>query len=141
MMIRPITTAPLLALALAGCSSGGTNAADTMPMNSAGAMMDMPKPDGRSFDVKALPMYPGATMIDMKIMAHTTPDAMAYSFAAPAPLATVHDWFKDALPKAGLAVTEQGEDFTGTDKDGKMFRLDLARAAGDTTTGTITSGN
>lgn len=139
-MRRPmLATAALTLLPLGACSSGGTPTSEAMPMNSANAMMDMPRPDGRSFDVHSLPVYPGSKMADMKIMAHTAPDDMAYSFSSPAPLATVHDWFKQTLPARGYRLTEQGNGFAGTDSQGKMFQLELGDGPHGTTLGTITA--
>lgn len=140
-MTRSLPIAPLLALALAGCSSsGGTPASEAMPMNSPAAMMDMPRPDGRSFDVHAVPLPPGAKMAEMQITAHTEADNMAFSFTAPGTPEAIHAWFGNALPKAGYQVTEQGMGFTGTDKAGKMFKLDLAAAGNGATLGQITAG-
>lgn len=130
-----------LATLLAACSSGGTPAADTMPMNSAGAMTDMPQPDGRSFVPHMLPLYPGSKMVDMKIMAHTSPDNMAYSFASPAPLPTVRAWYKDALAKAGITATQTKGGFTGKDTAGAPFVLALDQGPDGRTMGTITSGS
>lgn len=138
MTYRLAATIP--AALLAACSSGGTPATDTMPMNSAAAMTDMPQPDGRSFVPHMLPLYPGSKMVDMKIMAHTSPDDMAYSFASPAPLPTVRAWYKDALAKAGIAATETNGGFTGKDTSGAPFVLALDKAPDGRTTGTITSG-
>ena len=136
-----LLTAILLAAPLAACSSGGTPAGDAMPMNATRAMTDMPQPDGRSFVPHMLPLYPGSKMVDMKIMAHTQPDDMAYSFTSPAALDAVRSWYRGALAKAGITATETATGFMGKDKSVAAFVLALSDGPNGATSGTITSGN
>ncbi|MFM9829309.1 MAG: hypothetical protein ACKVOB_11295 [Sphingomonas sp.] len=129
-----------LALALAGCGSPAPMPTGGAAMVDTNDMMSMPMPDGRRVDMTKVPEFPGAVMVDMKIMPHEADDMMGYSFDAPSPPADVIAWYKAALPKAGFSVTDDKGALVGVGPDRAPFRLDLKSAPGGHTIGTISKG-
>ena len=136
-MIRLMLVAVAFAIPLAGCSEA---AHQPTPAATGDAMMAMPMPDGAMASMADVPLYPGAKMIDMKIMPHLADDMMDYNFDAPADPATVRDWFAAELGKKGYAVEPAGDSLIGSDPAGKPFRVDLRPGAQGHTIGTIAKG-
>ncbi|WP_374125970.1 hypothetical protein [Sphingomonas sp. 28-62-11] len=135
----PRTTALLLgmSIALAACTEPARPPAQPM----AGAnMTDMPMPDGIAVDMAAVPMYPGSTMIDMKIMPHEEDDMTGMAFDSPADPATVRRWYIDTLGAKGFMLKEQGTTVVGTDPAGNPVHIDVKPAAAGHSTGVISKG-
>ncbi len=139
-MIRTSLALVALCLVLAGCGNPGPMPTGSGAMADANGMMAMPMPDGRRIDMGKVPQFPGAVMVDMKIMPHQEADMMEYSFNAPAPPAVVRDWYQRELAKAGFSTTKQGDDLVGVGPDRAPFRLTLKAAAGGHTLGVVGKG-
>lgn len=137
-MIRTLIVLGALSGALAGCGSPAPMPTGGAAM--ANAMTDMPMPDGRRIEMGQVPQFPGAVMVDMKIMPHQPADMMDFSFDAPARPADVLAWYKVELPKAGYSVTEQAGDLIGVGPGRAPFRLALKSAPDGHTIGTISKG-
>ena len=135
-MTRSILTLASLSLVLGACSEPARVAAPAAN----DAMMEMDMPDGTPVDMAAVPMFPGATMVDMKIMPHMPDDAMNMNFDAPAAPGAVRDWYADTLAKKGFTLTPNAQGLAGTDPAGKPFALILEAAPGGHTLGTISKG-
>lgn len=135
----PRTTALLLgiSIALAACTEPARPPAEPMAGSNA---MDMPMPDGSAVDMAAVPMYPGSTMIDMKIMPHEEDDMTGMAFDSPADAATVRRWYVDTLGAKGFKLEEQGTTVVGTDPAGKPVHIEVKPAAGGHSMGVISKG-
>jgi len=140
-MTRPILggAALLIAMAipLAACSETARAPVATMAGSNA---MDMPMPDGSAVDLAMVPLYPGARMIDMKIMPHEEDDMMGMAFDSPADAATVRRWYLDTLGPKGFVLSANGTALVGTDPSGKPVRIEVKPAAGGHSTGIISKG-
>lgn len=132
-------TVALLAAAnaLAACSEPARTPAAAMAGSNA---MDMPMPDGAAVDMAMVPLYPGAKMIDMKIVPHEVDDMMGMAFDAPADAATVTTWYSATLASKGFKLAPQGTALVGTDPSGNPVRIDVTPAAGGHSTGVISKG-
>lgn len=139
-MTRTFVALGALCLALAACGNPAPMPSGGAAMADGNDMMAMPMPDGRSIDMGKVPQFPGAVMVDMKIMPHEEADMMAFSFNAPASPAVVRDWYKAELAKAGFSVTEQGENLVGVGPDRAPFRLTLKAAPEGHTLGVVGKG-
>ncbi|OYY67755.1 MAG: hypothetical protein B7Y47_15335 [Sphingomonas sp. 28-63-12] len=128
--------AAVIAISLAGCTEPASVPA-AMAGNNA---MDMPMPDGSAVDMAALPLYPGSTMIDLKIMPHEVDDMVDMAFDSPADPETVRAWYAETLGKQGYLLKADGSALAGTDAKGKPLRIDIQPAAGGHSTGTISKG-
>lgn len=133
-MARSFFALCALTVGLAGCSEPSRVVAPT-PAND--TMMAMDMPDGSPVDMAMLPLFPGAKMIDMKIMPHMPDDEMAMNFDAPADVASVRDWYAAELAKKGFRLTANATGLAGTDPSGNNFRLVLQAAPGGHTLGMI----
>lgn len=140
-MLRPIICALGAAMLLASCSQPAGNHAAAPAANGADAMMAMDKPDGTPFDIHGVPVYPGSTMADVKIMPHMPDDDMMYGFDSPAAPSVVRDWLAGELARDGYHMTVDGKDLVGTDPRRQPLRIALEPAPGGHTLGTITLGN
>ncbi len=140
-MIRSIWGAVAMltasALGLGGCTEPARSPAAAM---AGGNMVDMPMPDGGAVDMAQVPLYPGSTMVDMKIMPHEEDDMMGVAFDSPADAATVRQWYLTTLVPKGFTLKEDGSALTGTDSAGNPVRIDVQPAAAGHSTGTISKG-
>lgn len=95
--------------------------------------------DGANFEMNGVHLYPGSTISTMNIEGrdHSDKDkggeddgdgGIRVTFDSPADPATVRDWFKDKLTKAGFTVTASGNGLRGTTDEKKPFALDLEPA-------------
>lgn len=140
-MTRSIPGAALILAAfvmpLAACTEPASP--PSAPMAGTNAT-DMPMPDGSAVDMAMVPMYPGSTMIDMKIMPHEEDDMTGMAFDSPADAETVRRWYIDTLGAKGFTLKEQGTMVIGTDPAGKPVRIDVKPAAAGHSTGVISKG-
>lgn len=133
-------TIVLGALSLGACGNPAPMPTGGAAMADANDMTAMPMPDGKKVDMSGVPQFPGAVMVDMKIMPHEADDMMHFNFDAPAVPATVMAWYLAELPKHGFTVAANGAALVGTDGAHNPFRLDLEAAPGGHTLGSISKG-
>lgn len=126
-----------LVMPLAACTEpAGTPSAPIAGTNAT----DMPMPDGSAVDMAMVPMYPGSTMIDMKIMPHEEDDMTGMAFDSPADAETVRRWYIATLSAKGFVLKEQGTTVVGTDPAGKPVHINVKPAAAGHSTGVISKG-
>lgn len=136
-MTRSILLALAVALPLAGCNGPAATTSPTPAATSADAMNQMDMPDGSPVDMASVPLYPGAKMVDMKIMPHMPVDAMAINFDAPAAPGVVRDWYAAQLGAKGFKLQPDATGLAGTDPSGGAVHIALEAAPGGHTFGTI----
>ncbi len=105
------------------------------------------KIDAKDFDVSGMKLYPGTTIRDINITADTARnvtgsdrDHVQLSFDAPAPLATVQAWYRDAMAKQGFKVTASGNGLAGTTDEGEQITLQLEANGADKSRGSLRVG-
>lgn len=105
-----------------------------------GNVTDMQMADGSPVDMTIVPLYPGAKMIDMKIMPHKEDDMTDVAFDSAADSATVRAWYLSTLEPKGFTLKAEGTALVGTDPVGKPVRIDVTPTAGGHSTGVISRG-
>ena len=155
----------LAAASLAGCTKGddGTtvtiNAADGNTAASADGgngevKLDVPGFQGRftlpklqvtadNFDLNGVHLYPGSTIRSLNIDAGKRGGAggVRVTFTSPASPATVRDWLRERLGKAGFTVSAVGDGLAGETNEHKRFALHLTPDAdGSASNGSIAIG-
>lgn len=124
-------------LPLAGCNGPAATPTSPPATSSVDAMNDMDMPDGSPVDLASVPLYPGANMVDMKIMPHMPVDAMSINFDAPAAPGVVRDWYLAELGTKGFKLQSDATGLAGTDPTGNAVHIALEAAPGGHTLGTI----
>lgn len=137
-MTRLFLTAIAVALPLAGCNGPATVAPARTASSDAMNQMDMP--DGSPVDMTSVPFYPGAKMVDVKIMPHEPADAMTMNFDAPAAPSVVRDWYVTELGAKGFKLSPDGNGLAGTTPAGGLIHIKLDAAPGGHTLGAIVKG-
>ena len=102
------------------------------------------KLDAGNFDMNGVHLYPGSTISGMNIDAQDNGPGgkdqglVKLSFDSPAKSDVVRAWFLEKLTgDAGYKLQTSGSGLTGTSKDGKAFKLDLAPEGDAKSKGTI----
>ena len=103
------------------------------------------KLDASNFDMNGVHLYPGSTIGGMNIDAQDNPGTkhdgrVRVTFASPAGVATVRDWFKDKLDAADFKVKANGDGLSGTTDEDQPFSLTLTPAGPDKANGVIVIG-
>jgi hypothetical protein len=95
-------------------------------------------------EMSGIKLYPGSTVRDFNLDASGNGEQekgrVTVSFDAPAPLAKVQAWFRDAMAKRKFKVSPQGNGLAGTTDDGAPVTLELNADGEDKTTGKMTIG-
>lgn len=102
--------------------------------------------DAADFDINGLKLYPGSRIRDFKVNAADRDasggnDHVALSFDAPAPLATIQAWYRDAMTKQGFTVSPHGTGLAGTTDEGQPVTLELQADGAGKSKGTLTLGS
>lgn len=104
------------------------------------------KLDESSFRLNGVKLYPGSTIGGMNIDARDEDKngkggGVRVTFDSPADPTTVRDYFADKLGKADFKLKVDGSGLSGTDDEGRPFRLELAPLEGGKARGVITAGH
>jgi hypothetical protein len=162
-MLRPLLLLALV-LPIAACDGsreeGTTITFNSEDGNAAGAVdgktgavkIDLPgfkgeltlpkiKLDAENFDLNGVHLYPGSTIDAIDVRGdHAQSGGVHVRFSSPATPATVRDWFRGRLEKAGFTLRSEGNALVGQDEDNKPFRMELAPQGTDRAAGTIVIG-
>jgi hypothetical protein len=92
-------------------------------------------------------LYPGSTISSINVNGGDDnkdegkdPGKVRIAFTSPATAATVRDWLKERLGKAGFTLSTDGAGLTGKTDDGKPFALKLTDQGANKSSGTIDMG-
>ena len=105
------------------------------------------KLDAKDFDMNGVHLYPGSTITTMNIAAQDKKGdkddsgKVSVAFTSPAAAATVRDWLKERLDKAGFTLSVAGNGLTGKTDDGQPFTLKLDDDGAGKSKGTIDMGS
>ncbi len=132
-------------------ASGGDNATITTDGNGQVAIkaegfqgsFKIPKVtiNAEDFDLNGVKLYPKSTVTDFHIAGGETANgsgegSVKVAFESPASVATVAQWFRDAMIQRGFKVEADGTGLKGTTDEGDRFTLGLA-GDGDQTKGVL----
>jgi hypothetical protein len=95
--------------------------------------------DATNVDFNGVKLYPGSKVGTVDL-GDAAGGGMRLSFESPASAETVRAWLGERLGKAGFRLHLDGEALTGTDEDGKPFRLEMRPDGAGRSRGTITAG-
>lgn len=152
-MLRLALLTPFALIALSACDGPGTNISidargddnamittdnGQIEIKSAGfeGSFKLPKftINAENFDFNGVKLYPGSTVTNFHISdeGKSDPDKgmVKVDFESPESVATVGQWFRDAMVKQGFKVEADGTGLKGTTDEGDPFTLRL-EADGD----------
>ncbi|WP_066816693.1 hypothetical protein [Sphingomonas mali] len=131
-----------------GAVSGGIDSSGNLKINANGFKADLKLPkfsvDANNFEMNGVHLYPGSTISSINVNGgqdeDKDPGKVRVAFTSPANAATVRDWLKERLGKAGFALSADGAGLTGKTDDGKPFALKLSDQGANKSSGTIDMG-
>jgi hypothetical protein len=131
-----------------GNVTGGIDKSGNLKINAPGFNGDVKIPKlqlgSKDFEMNGVHLYPGSTIGSINVDAQgddkNDDGKVKVTFTSPAAAATVRDWLKERLNKAGFTVTDAGTGLTGKTDDGKPFKLDLTDQGAGKASGTIEMG-
>ncbi len=135
-----------------GDIKGGVDGNGNLKIDSNGFKADLKLPkfslDAGDFEMNGVHLYPGSTISGINVAAQDKDGAksdskgkVSVSFASPAAAATVRDWLKERLNKAGFSVADDGNGLTGKTDDGQPFAMKLEDDGAGKSKGTIDMGS
>ena len=168
-MTRPISLAIALPLAFAGMlalaacnrpdqgtsvtiNADGGNVLGAVDGRSGEVKLDVPgfsgkislpkvKLDAGNFDLNGVHLYPGSTIDNVDVTDGNDAGRVHVAFTSPASPATVQQWFRERLNRAGFKVAPGGNGLVGTTDENKPFALDLSADGPTRAKGRITLGS
>ena len=131
-----------------GAVSGGIDSSGNLKINANGFKADLKLPkfsvDASNFEMNGVHLYPGSTISSINVNGgqdeDKDPGKVRVAFTSPANAATVRDWLKERLGKAGFTLSADGAGLTGKTDDGKPFALKLSDQGANKSSGTIDMG-
>ena len=134
-----------------GAVSGGIDSSGNLKINANGFKADLKLPkfavDANNFEMNGVHLYPGSTISSINVNGGDDdkeegkdPGKVRVAFTSPANAATVRDWLKERLGKAGFTLSADGTGLTGKTDDGKPFALKLSDQGANKSSGTIDMG-
>lgn len=91
---------------------------------------------GSDFDIEGVGLYPGAKVASVNVNARAGKDngnaVVKLGFSSPGDAAAVADWYEQQFAAKKVAVTRNGETFSGKTDDGDDFTLAMTPADGGT---------
>lgn len=156
----PVLLIAATALSLAACSTHDGNGAVAIDMNSeadaGNVSISVPGFDAKvkvptglmahgDFDIDGVKLYPGAKVTTFNLNVDgTTKDGkdsdnaiVKMTFAAPADVATVTEWYKKQFAAKSVKVAQSSSGFSGKSEDGDDFTITLSPGAAGQTKGAI----
>jgi hypothetical protein len=133
-----------------GAVSGGIDSSGNLKIDANGFKADLKLPkfsvDANNFEMNGAHLYPGSTISSINVNGGDDKDGgkdpgkVRIAFTSPATAATVRDWLKERLGKAGFTLSADGAGLTGKTDDGKPFALKLSDQGANKSSGTIDMG-
>lgn len=131
-----------------GAVSGGIDSSGNLKIDANGFKADLKLPkfsvDANNFEMNGVHLYPGSTISSINVNGgqdeDKDPGKVRVAFTSPANAATVRDWLKERLGKAGFTLSADGAGLTGKTDDGKPFALKLSDQGANKSSGTIDMG-
>jgi len=131
-----------------GAVSGGIDSSGNLKINANGFKADLKLPKfsvvANNFKINGVNLYPGSTISSINVNGgqdeDKDPGKVRVAFTSPANAATVRDWLKERLGKAGFTLSADGAGLTGKTDDGKPFALKLSDQGANKSSGTIDMG-
>lgn len=132
--------------------TGGIDKDGNLKVDSTGFKADIKLPsiklDAGDFEMNGVHLYPGSAITSMNIDAHDkkgeegkNDGKVSVAFTSPATAATVRDWLKERLDKAGFVLSTAGNGLTGKTDDGQPFVLKLDEDGAGKSKGSIEMGS
>ena len=133
-----------------GAVSGGIDSSGNLKIDANGFKADLKLPkfsvDASNFEMNGVHLYPGSTISSIDVNGGDDDGKgkdtgkVRVAFTSPATAATVRDWLKERLGKAGFTLSADGTGLTGKTDDGKPFALKLNDQGATKSSGTIDMG-
>ena len=130
-----------------GAVSGGIDSSGNLKIDANGFKADLKLPkfsvDANNFEMNGVHLYPGSTINSIDVNGGDDgkdTGKVRVAFTSPATAATVRDWLKERLGKAGFTLSADGTGLTGKTDDGKPFALKLNDQGATKSSGTIDMG-
>lgn len=133
-----------------GAVSGGIDSSGNLKIDTNGFKADLKLPkfsvDANNFEMNGVHLYPGSTISSIDVNGGDDDGngkdtgKVRVAFTSPATAATVRDWLKERLGKAGFTLSADGTGLTGKTDDGKPFALKLNDQGATKSSGTIDMG-
>ena len=133
-----------------GAVSGGIDSSGNLKIDANGFKADLKLPkfsvDANNFEMNGVHLYPGSTISSIDVNGGDDDGngkdtgKVRVAFTSPATAATVRDWLKERLGKAGFTLSADGIGLTGKTDDGKPFALKLNDQGATKSSGTIDMG-
>jgi len=133
-----------------GAVSGGIDSSGNLKIDANGFKADLKLPklsvDASNFEMNGVHLYPGSTISSINVNGGDDgkdgkdPGKVRVAFTSPANAATVRDWLKERLGKAGFTLSANGAGLSGKTDDGKPFALKLSDQGATKSSGTIDMG-
>lgn len=130
-----------------GAVSGGIDSSGNLKIDTNGFKADLKLPKfslkADDFDMNGVHLYPGSSISAINVNGDdTNKDAgkVHVAFTSPATAATVRDWLKERLTKAGFTLSADGAGLIGKTDDGKPFALKMSDQGANKSSGTIDMG-
>ena len=134
-----------------GAVSGGIDSSGNLKIDTNGFKADLKLPkfsvDASNFEMNGVHLYPGSTISSINVNGGDDgkdngkdSGKVRVAFTSPASAATVRDWLKERLGKAGFTLSADGAGLTGKTDDGKPFALKLSDQGATKSSGTIDMG-
>jgi hypothetical protein len=133
-----------------GAVSGGIDSSGNLKIDANGFKADLKLPkfavDASNFEMNGVHLYPGSTISSINVNGGDDkdngkdPGKVRVAFTSPATAATVRDWLKERLGKAGFTLSADGAGLAGKTADGKPFALKLTDQGANKSSGTIDMG-
>ncbi|WP_296616300.1 hypothetical protein [Sphingomonas sp.] len=133
-----------------GAVSGGIDSSGNLKIDANGFKADLKLPkfavDANNFEMNGVHLYPGSTISSINVNGGDgedggkDPGKVRVTFTSPATAATVRDWLKERLGKAGFTLSADGTGLSGKTDDGKPFALKLSDQGANKSSGTIDMG-
>lgn len=127
--------------------SGGIDSSGNLKIDANGFKADLKLPkfsvDASNFEMNGVHLYPGSTISSINVNGGDDgkdTGKVRVAFTSPATAATVRDWLKERLGKAGFTLSADGTGLTGKTDDGKPFALKLNDQGATKSSGTIDMG-
>ncbi|HEX4694952.1 hypothetical protein [Sphingomonas sp.] len=142
------------AISISGNTSDGTASGTikdgNLKIDAGGFKADLKIPkftvDAKDFDLNGVHLYPGSTITSLNVENADDDDGnknrgrVVVAFTSPASAATVREWLKPRLDKAGFKLAPDGNGLVGKTNDDADFTMKLADDGANKSQGTIDMG-